>query len=352
MNYDDILNQFNPTELLEFKKYVLDNLKALLSKKDGVSNILKKENVILYCPNCNTKLYRNGKTKTGVQKYICKDCKTTISETTGTVLYHSKKTFDIWKEVIDNLFDGLTLRRMSEKLKINLHTSFDMRHKVLKALSKFVEELNLKGEIETDEKYVSINLKGTKKDKMPRLSKKRTSSAFRGISHHKVCIATAIDEYDNLIMKVTGLGPITTDMLEVTYKDRIEKQSKLITDCKSSYIRFCENFNLKLTSIKSGTYQNDELKNLSNINNVHSQLEVWLCKFRGVSTRHIQDYLNWFTYMLVMKRKYETDKLETKLYKDVIVNNNYISSKDILSIAFPINLKTAYGEYRYGIFAS
>ena len=51
---------------------------------------------------------------------------------------------------------------------------------------------------------------------MPRFSKKRTStsSLYRGISHHKICVVFSIDEKDNLLLKITGLGRCTTEMLE------------------------------------------------------------------------------------------------------------------------------------------
>ena len=41
--------------------------------------------------------------KEGLQKYVCSHCKHTCCATTNTVVYHSKLSFDIWKNVIDNL---------------------------------------------------------------------------------------------------------------------------------------------------------------------------------------------------------------------------------------------------------
>ena len=60
----------------------------------------------------------------------------------------------------------------------------------------------MSGEIEADEIYRCINLKGTPKNKMPRAFKPRTSggTTTRGISSHKVCIMGAIDENDNMFL--------------------------------------------------------------------------------------------------------------------------------------------------------
>ena len=62
--------------------------------------------------------------------------------------------------------------------------------------------------MQSNKKYFSINLKGTKPNKMPRFSKKRTSTSshYKGISHHKICVVSSIDEKDNLLLKITGLG--------------------------------------------------------------------------------------------------------------------------------------------------
>lgn len=115
---------------------------------------------------------QNGKTKSGIQKYICSGCKASFSETSNTIICHSKLSFEVWRNVIDNLLNGFSIRRIAEENNISNYTSFRLRHKVLYALKKFVENIRLSGNIQSDEKYFPINLKGTKKENMPRYSKK------------------------------------------------------------------------------------------------------------------------------------------------------------------------------------
>ncbi len=94
-------------------------------KKNSNSKIIsshRKGN--LYCKKRRCKFNKNGKTKNGVQKYICSGCKATISETTNTIIYHSKLSFEIWSNIIDNLLDGFSLRRIAEENNISLLTSF------------------------------------------------------------------------------------------------------------------------------------------------------------------------------------------------------------------------------------
>ena len=101
----------------------------------------------------------------------------------------------------------------------------------------------LSGKIQSDEKYFSINLKGTKKENMPRFSKKRTStsSPYRGVSHHKICVVSSIDENDNLLLKITGLGRCTTKMLEDSLGQKLSNAESINADSASAYQIFVKN---------------------------------------------------------------------------------------------------------------
>ena len=215
INIKELLKDLDSITIIELKNYLIENLSNLCSKKIPNSKvILNLKNKELYCKKCGCKLHRNGKTKTGIQKYIYSGCKLTPSETTDTIVCHSKLSFEIWSNIIDNLLDGFSLKRIAEENNISLLTSFRLRHKVLYALKNFIKNIKLSGKIQSDEKYFSINLKGTKPQNMPRYSKKRTSitSPYRGISHHKICVVSSIDENNNLLLEIVGLGRCITDM--------------------------------------------------------------------------------------------------------------------------------------------
>ena len=338
MNIKELIKDLDPVSIIEFKNYLLENLTKLCSEKNSNSKIIsshRKDN--LYCNKCGCKFHKNGKTKTGVQKYICSGCKSTISETTNTVIYHSRLSFEVWSSIIDNLLDGFSLRRIAEENNISLLTSFRIRHKVLFALENFINNITLSGEIQSDEKYFTINLKGTKPNNMPRYSKKRTStqSPYRGISHHKICVVSSIDENDNLLLKITGLGRCTIQMLEDSLGHKLNNAKSINTDSASAYQYFCKNHNLKLQTVPSGFHSNGRI-NIAEINGVHSQLETWFSKFRGVSTRHLQEYLNWFTYIFIMKKRFNLSKLKTESYCNIVLDNNYVKSSMLNQVKFSL----------------
>ena len=347
MKLEESLYALDPVTLIEFKNFLLERLVDLCSTKNSNPKVISKfKDRETTCSKCGCKLYKNGKTKNGVQKYICSNCKATISETTHTIICHSKLSFEVWKNVINNLLDGFSLRRIAEENNISLLTSFRIRHKVLYALQTFIDNIKLSGQIQADEKYFAINLKGTKPENMIRYSKKRTSthSSYKGISHHKVCVVSGIDENDNLVLKISGLGRCTTNMLKDTLNEKLKDAKILNADSASAYQEFCKENNLILNAIPSGFHSDNDL-NIAEINGVHSQLETWLSKFRGVSTRHLQEYLNWFVYIFTMKKRFMLNKIKTESYSNLLIDNHYIKVNNIFKIPMPIDLNIAYAEY-------
>ena len=349
MKIEELIKDLDPVTIIEFKNYLSENLNELCKIKNSNSKIIcnHRDNDVI-CKHCNIKMNKNGKTKNGVQKYICKICKYTCSETTDTIVSHSHLSFDVWSNVIDNLLDGFSIRRIAEENNISIYTSFRLRHKVLLALKNFVKNIKLKGNAQSDEKYFSINLKGTKTKNMPRCSKKRTStkSPYRGISHHKVCAVSTIDEDNNLILKIVGLGRCTTDMLEDALGNKVSETNNFNTDSATAYRKFCKKHNIKLNTVPSGKHSNGEI-NISKINGIHSQLETWLSKFKGVSIRHLQEYLDWFVFIYTMKKKFSLNKIKTASYNRIVLDDNYIKANDIVKLDIPINLDIAYAEYKH-----
>lgn len=220
-----------------------------------------------------------------------------------------------------------------------------MRHKILIALDDYFNNLKLSGEVQADEKFFTINLKGTKRN-MPRFSKKRTSSSnsLKGISHHKICVVSAIDSNDNLFFNIAGLGKVSIEMVNNSFDDKFINVSKIVTDSASGYMEYCFKNNINHCRIQSG-FHAVGMNNLAEINGCHSQLSTWLAKFRGVSIRHLQKYLNWFAFLFTMQKRYLLKNLKLKCYKTFITNDNYMKTKTILNLKMPIDLNIAYSEY-------
>ena len=340
-------------ELVELKKDLDNSIVDFISAKDSNHKVIQREHHIHCCPFCGSlHVVKNGVRKdTNRQKYLCKDCKKSHSDTTGTIAYHSRKSYNTWEQYISCLLKSMTLSDTACCVGISITTAFAWRHKLLKTLSTFNKSTELKEIIELDSIYFSVNLKGTKRNKMPRYSKKRTSSAYRGISHHKVCVVTAIDSNDNILIETSGTGVETTAMY-IHHQNRFETGSILVTDSKRCFDRFAMEKQMIHHYIPSGFYKSDSGYTLATINGMHSELKTWLKRFRGVSTKHLQGYLDLFRYMKHLKYKVEYDDRVNKTYCYAIPSNTSITVDQIYNESMPIDLRAVYEEYHYGIFSN
>lgn len=208
---------------------LLDHIKNSCSSND-------KSGSKIICPICgSSSIKKNGKDVYEKQRYFCNECHRSFSENTKTLFFCSHFTKDQWLKFIDYEISGLTLKDEAYFMNTSITTCFYMRHKLYKTASQIIQEQKLSDEIEIDSQYLSINLKGTKPENMPRYSKKRgKQSAYRGISHHKVCVACAIDSQDNIMMNIVGLGSESFEKY-MSVINRLDNVKKLISDSKSCF---------------------------------------------------------------------------------------------------------------------
>ncbi len=236
-----------------------------------------------------------------------------------------------------------------------------MRHKLYKAVSKVQESVELKGLIEFDPSYTKINLKGTKKENMPRISKRRGkknssiySSSLRGISGHKICLVTAIDEYDNMVFKIAGLGPETIDKLN-SFKSHFKRGSIIISDDKPCIKRFAKENKMFSDEIPSLANQKRYLTNngnsLGSVNELHAEAKNLVRNKHGVSTRHLQGYLDWLVFKKQLRYKIDARRWKSTTYIETMFEIIPFTTAQIVKKEMPISLYEAYGEYHYGIFS-
>lgn len=348
-NIIDIYNLL-PEEINEAINKLVNALDIIKSSKNTNSKFIANEKNNLLCPNCHSiSIIKFGHNKNKVQTYKCKNCNIRFSMCTDSLINHSKLTYDQILTFFECMDCKLSIRKTAVKMNVNKNTVFLLRHKVLDCISKIKKTIKLKGTVEADETYESINLKGTKQKDMPRYSKHRSTKggSKRGISNHQVCIASAIDEFDNCFLEIVGTGPITSKNVEKFFIDKIENIKLLITDCKSSYEEFTKNKNIKLEQIKSGTYKNKNGYSLGNINSLHSEWSTFLSNFRGVSTKHLQHYLDWFSFQKFINYTTEILKQPLTMMKKVAINICNIYSNNVYNNSSGIDFKSVYADYNY-----
>ncbi len=325
-------------------------LEIVTQRKNTNSKLIHREKKIVICSKCNSNnIVKNGHTRTGVQTYKCKDCNHRFNDASNTMLANSKLNYKQIATYFECMDNHLSIRKTAKKMEVSATTVFLLRHKTLSALSIFREQKCLNGKVEADELYESINLKGTKTEKMPRFSKPRSSNggSKRGISNHQVCIASAIDEYDNCLMQVVGTGQITSEQVKKVFNDNMSNCSLLITDCKSSYEEFVKENAIQLEQVKSGTYVNNNGYNLAEINSLHSEFETFMAPFKGVSTKHLQGYCDWFCFRKFINYTVEILKHVSYLMNESIIKSTSIFRTNVYSPECVIDFNQVYAEYTH-----
>ena len=314
-----------------------EKLKDLLSNtitkhKEHLADFVaeKKSSSGIFCPHCKTSHIRKNGHHNGIQRYLCVDCKKTFNVATNTILSSSKKELSVWKKYIDCMMDGLSIRKSAEICSIDKDTAFIWRHKILDALQNMADSVKLDGIIEGDETFFPISYKGnhkTSKFAMPRKSHHRGKQThLRGLSHEKVCVPCAVNSNGLSISKISNLGKVSSKNLHNVFDARIAENSILCTDGMNSYVNFAKSNNIELIQLKSGKSKKGSY-HIQHINAYHSMLKTFIRKFKGVSTKYLNNYLIWNNFINYAKESYNEKRV---IFSDfVFTTNKKVLSKEL-----------------------
>ena len=193
-----------------------------------------------------------------------------------------------------------------------------------------------------DEKYIRINFKGTPRDKMPRPSRKNgNTNLTSGISKDQICVIVAFDSNGNILIKVVGNGNASTNMISNALENKIDPNSILVTDSKNSYDKFAKDNNLQLIKIPSGMHKIDGYT-INSVNEIMSEIETYLYRKRGISTKHLQHHMNFIQYRKNIKAALDYLDRNEKMYVDTISLKIKLKSNDVYKTPMPFDI----GEYQ------
>ena len=313
-------------------KIVIDNLSEKDKKElyEYLKNIINtefefEEKEVHSCHKCNsTEIVKLGKYNS-MQRYRCKNCGVAFTSKSKSIFATTKLEKEKWIKYAECFIDCLSLRRCAEKVGVCLKTSYFMRHRILECIkqnkSQFIINENNKGQL--DETYLRENFKGnhTKSTdfSMPRKPRKSgNASKLIGSSNEQICIATGINDTNNVFLEIAGRGQLTNNSLKDILKDKIESECVISTDKRSNYKTILKLFNIKEhNTYKSNT--TEAYKNLANVNSLHSRFKEFIKKLHGVSTRRLENYLVWFSWI----ENYKRSENKSELLMDSLKNNTY-----------------------------
>lgn len=291
------------------------------------------------CPFCNGERYKKNGHKNGTQRYWCKKCHKSFSITTNTVLQSSKISYKQLKTIIKGLLDLNPINTIAKDSNLSQTEVYNLEIKIFTVIDGIFHDIKLKEIVEVDEKYFRVSFKGTKKEKMPRKSRKSGSQNLTpGISNDQICVIVAIDSFDNMIIQVAGLGPASTEMIDNVLSGKIEENSIIVTDSKSSYIKFAQNHNLNLKQIPTGEHSIEKYS-LGELNSLMSEIETYVTHLkRGLSSKHLQQHLDFIKYRKILNYTYEYIEKNENMLKEIVISTSNLRCRKVCDFPLPFDL--------------
>jgi transposase-like protein len=267
------------------------------------------------CPHCkSSEIYGHGKFK-GRKRYQCQKCRKTFNELSGTAIDKVHKK-DLWSDYLTCMIEGLSLRDASKKTGICVNTAFKWRHRILSSFND-IGCSKMEGIVEADETFFLYSEKGNKKLKRkPR--KRATKATLDGMNEQHVNVIVAADRQAHKAMNVGNRGVITKKSIEKAIGKWINKsESILCSDSHRTFQGYAKEYKMphKMLSARKKQYVTDKIYHTQHVNNIYGQLKKFMLQFNGVSSKYLQNYVNYFKSHMNI----EDDKT---LMKVIMANGN------------------------------
>lgn len=262
------------------------------------------ENNVSCCPHCgNNEFIKWGKYK-DTHRYKCKECNKTFTPTTGTAVHWLKKPEIFLRFCLSMFTNGFsTLKKQSEEFQISQSTSFEWRHKALISFGEEAPEFS--GLVEMDDIWFRYSQKGRKGLKY---SRKRGRSSHKGDNDFVSKVLISKEREGKFDISLVKIGRLDIESIEQRVGNKFGETSILMSDKHPSIVGFAKTENIKHESFKAKTHRTKEV-NVQIVNNLAREFKGDLnYGLRGVSTKYLQNYANWFG----LKEKFKGIKNKAK----------------------------------------
>ncbi len=285
----------NQEEISPFQKFVKETYKDNYKiKHPRLANTNESDLInsipITNCKYCNSEnIKKKGFSSSGIQRYVCKNCKKQFTSLTNTIFENHKISITEWIEFLLNLFNYGSTTLISKVNKNSMNTITYWLQKVFLILRENQEIIVLSGNVYIDEMFYKV---------VKSEIETKNGKQLRGLSHNQFCIGIGCDN-KNVIAIVEGLGKTSSIKTEKTFLSHIQPGSKLIHDDEKSHRNLVKKLDLideNYNSIWLKT-KKDKDNPLRPINHQCDLIRQFLNTHSGFNRNNLQDYLNLYCFM-------------------------------------------------------
>ena len=242
------------------------------------------------CRHCGSlHIKKKGFTANHIQRYVCLDCKKSFTVLTNTLFENHKIPISEWIEFCLGILRFESISIASKTNKNSFNTSKYWLHKLFIILNDIQDTVILKGNVEIDETFFSVQ----EPDKI-----KKEGKQLRGLSRNQFCIGVGYDGI-NIYAYLEGMGKTSQKKTLETFQNHIEEFSHLIHDKEKSHRILVKKLNLT-----DDVYDANEIKKLDNkenplylINQQCNLIKRFLHAHDGFARNDLQDYLNLYCFI-------------------------------------------------------
>lgn len=313
-------------EILRLFKSLSDDDKGLVLKELNQTSIeetvLIEEAHVVCCPHCESNLFVKNGMRGVNQQYKCKACCRVFTAKTGTSLHrlHKLDQFELYKSLMFESY--YPIKQIAKKVGISIQTAFDWRHKILSGT--FKDDKSFEGITEIDDIWFLYSQKGRKGLDY---SRKRGGSKRAGDNDFQAKLLITIDRNKTSDMSLARIGRIRKADIERKVSGRFSEDCSLVSDKHRSIAAFARSENLKHISFKASEHTAGGEYHVQNINNIAASLKTIVNrKLKGVSTKYLQNYANWYQ---MRSRKINAAELGRMLLENKKGTSLYVNREGI-----------------------
>ncbi len=263
--------------------------------KAHINSFLKediyKHKKIECCPICGGNKYIKYGSYKEIQRYKCKECGKTFSNTTNSIWYYSKKELNVWIKFIQLTIEKKSLRKCAKKLHISLATAFFWRHKILHGLKLDIIPNELKGNVHINKTIVIENFKGCRN--------------ITKTQRENIWIYAAKGDEDSMVVMPLFKRCWNKKIFDEKIYSKIKKRSYIVPYNDRYIVHIAKEHNKKIVK---------EIKEDARVGYIMMNIMKWFSKYKGVATKYLEEYLS-FYILFNLDRKID--------YIDIISHLNF-----------------------------
>ena len=250
------------------------------------------------CPHCRSRHVQKWGTFRGRQRYRCSECRRTFSTFTGTALYYLKHP-ERWRRFLWCHDGRLTVRHSGAVLGVGKDTALRWRHRLLDQWRRDPRR-RLRGRVVVGDFCMPQSAKGVPARSLHRPPRRRGADwIFASLSRNSLQPVTLLAALETPAGLLESPAPLLLQCVGVRrvrpadYDQRIAPRIRELTEIvgrqgpMSPLASFARRLGVPYRPERRGFLPREVFV-------VRRELRAWLRPFRGVSTRRLDNYLEWF----------------------------------------------------------